>query len=290
MAIAIASSTISDFTSGTDIGDDTEFTISAPSSIAEGDLLLVYMQGERTAREIGLPSGFTEITIPNREGTSVKLAYKYAVSADESATEYTFTVIADDAAEARYAMYRLTGAQSSGTPVIFSDGFDETADGTSVSEAVSVQSVTGALVLVLISGAESGSDTIGDFSALSVTGPTVSFTERFDSAGNPGAGTAQFGALWDGIPSTDGDISNISFTYNDDTEDNDVMHVSVLVLFPQQDATANLTLTTTTNTAFAPTGQAGATASLTLTETTNEAFAPSGIGYAPTKWTTTPKS
>jgi len=278
MAIAIESTSISDYTGGTDIGSDTEFSITAPTGITEGELLLVYLQGARTARTVNLPSGFTAITLPSISSQYVKLGYKYAVTADESATEYTFTVSADDTADARWAMYRLSGAQSSGTPATSSDGFSDTADGTSMSSAVDVMCRENGLLFVFISGVETGASSASGFSSLSLTGATVSMTERFDSKGSPAAGTATYGALYDGIPTADGDITNISFTHGDDSEDDDIIQTSVLFLRQQQNASTTLTHTTTGNTSLTPTGSAGASATLATTETSNTKFDPTAHG------------
>ena len=281
MAIVIESTSISDYVGGTDIGSDTQFTIAPPSGITDGELLLVYLQGARTTRTVNLPSGFTGITLPNADSQVVKFGYKYASSESGG---YTFTVTADDNADARWAMYRLSGAQSSGVPTNHNDGFSDTADGTSMSNAIDVTTVTGGLLFTFITAAELGASNASGFSALSLTGATVSMTERFDSLGSPSAGTATYGALYDGIPSAEGDITNISFTHGDDTGDDDTVRTSVYFILPQQNASTTPTFTTTGNTAFAPTGQAGAQTTPVFIETTNEAFAPTGRATTQTNW------
>lgn len=289
MALSIASSTItSSFTLGTDIGSDTQFSITAPSGIQEGEILFVIVVSERSNRPPTLPSGFTAYSLPNAHG-SVKAGYKYATSGDESAGSYTFTIPSDDAAHALWAMYRITGGISSGNPVFYDDGFSFTANSTSKSQAVDVDIVTGGLLFVLISGEEVGLDSPPDFSSLVVTGPTVSTTERWDDKGNANAGNDIYSALYDGIPTTDGPVTNIAFSY-DDPGDDDTIHVSVFSFYPQQDESNTLTIKTTANTSFDVSGQAGANNDLTIKTTENYSFDPTGAGYAPTKWTNTSKT
>lgn len=289
MAIAIESTSISDFVSGTDIGSDTEFSITAPTGIQEDELLFVVLQGARSARTVSLPSGFTDQTVPSADSQVVKMGYKYATTADESATEYTFTVAADDNADARWAMYRLSGAQTTGTLAVNTDGFTDLADGTSTSEAADLTTLTGGFLVTLISSVEIGASDASGFSSLVLTGATVTNTERFDSKGTPASGSATYGALYDGIPGADGDITNVSFNYTDDTEDNDTLRVSMVFIRPQQSDSTTLTLTETAQSTFAVEGSAGNVAVLNLTTTNLVAFTPTVLGTSPTVWTHTTK-
>lgn len=290
MAIVIESTSISDYVTGADIGSDTQFSITAPTGIQTGNLLLVYIQGERTARTVNLPSGFTEIALPSADSQVVKFAYKYAVLADESAGSYTFTVSGDDSAGARWAMYRLSGAQSSGSPAMYSDGATLTATSTSISESVDVQTQAGGLLFVFIPVNTTGASTVNGFSSLTLTGTTVSMTERFDSLGTPSAGTATSGALYDGIPTAGGTITNISFTYGDDANNDDTIYVSVVFIRAQQNGTHTASFYTTTNTAFASAGTADANGTVILATLSNTAFSPSGEATTPTRWTKINKS
>jgi len=283
MALAIESSTIeSSFTQGTDIGVTTQFSITAPSGIEAGNLLFAIVQTERADRDPTLISGFTEY-IPTTKTAAVRLMYKHAVTADETATAYTFTEEEDDDTSARWAMYRISGNPSFGNPIQFGDGFNVTADGTSASESVDVDITTGGLLFVVISGTEVGVPP-GSFSSLVITGATASMSERWDGPSNPSAGSKEFGALFDGLITGGTNASNVAYTYGSDAGNDDTIRTSIFTMFPPQNASTTPTFTTTAQVAFAPAGSAGTQTTPTFVTTTNVAFAPTGKGTTGTAW------
>lgn len=278
MSVVIESTSVqSSFALGTDIGSQREFSVTAPTGITVGDLLVFVCQTSDTGGP-EVASGWTEITLPSKDSTMM-VQYKYADSGDAAASTFDFTADNDNA-RMMWIMYRLTGGITSGTPVVASDGFSELATSTSLSRSVSVAQNTGSLLMVLVSGNEFGTDAVGDISNMSLTGPTVTLTERLDPEGTQGV----FGAVYDGVSSSDDNITNVAFDYGDDTGDNDTIRVSVLDFRAQQNATYNATLTETTNQAFTPVTSSSATYNATLTTTANEALTPTVSATSYTNW------
>lgn len=271
------------YTAVTDVGSSGTFTVTKPTGLTVGEVLLV-----ATSVNTGSctpPAGWSTGTIPNDFSSRTDYFYKVADAGDVAASNYTFAT-SSDSADYMYACYRLSGVATSISPVIETrtGDTDDTPTSASVTFSSSITPPDGTVVLIFIGiDSQTTAGSTASISGYALTGGSVTFTERFDD--NDVGGTEDGAAIADGVLATSATITGATFTASGSKTPPTEFLVNVLFIYPQQDASATLTLTTTGNTAFAPTGQAGATATLTTTETTNEAFAPTGRGTSDTNWT-----
>lgn len=167
MAVSVASYDSEVIAGGVGSGS---LTVTSPTGISEGDLLILIIgkfNGYNTAN-LSVPSGFTQSVVYQRASgntLSISLYYKIAVTADESATDYTVTD--SDTAMVGIAMLRITG-WSTGDPIFQETGagsasFSETLE--TKTESVTWQKPAGAIVIIAASSY--GSDTA--FSNPSIT-------------------------------------------------------------------------------------------------------------------------
>lgn len=284
MAITVESvSTQATFTAVTDVGSTGEFVATNPSGLAEGDMQ-VLIAGVPTGT-VNTPSGWTKHTLPGATGIDdVVVFWKVATAGDVSAGNVTVSTSSDSTTYA-FVFYRLTGTRTSGDPIL-SDDHDSLTNGSgTLSGTVALTPPSGTLFIMVNSADFTGLNNFPDFTSQAITGPTVSLTERMDAADS----TLEEGMnIVDGISSTGSAVTGYSFeTSNSDA---DTIHTNLLAIYPQQNASETLSLTSTSQTAFTPSVSAGANISLTVKETSQTAFSPTADAFDPTLWTTINKT
>lgn len=285
MAIVIESTTEqSTYANVTDVGSSGTFTVSKPTGLAVGDMLLVYFS--TTFSAAADPTGWTSTTLDvdaSVVGTPQYFSWKVADASDVAGSGWTFTTSADNT-QYIYICYRVSGTRTSLTPVIDSAGSVEnqlTTDTVNVSFNPLMTIPSGTLLIYLIGTDYNVNNTVDPLTNYSVTGATGSFTERLNDA----ASSDEYSVVADTITSTDGTLTAATFdTAAAPSSSTVAWYFNVLAIYPQQDANENLTLTETTQASFAPTGTAGTHATLTVSETSNKAFAPVGYSNKPTQW------
>jgi len=297
MAIAVASSSIIDG------NDQTTLTVTAPTGITTGDLLVIIAA---SGNAVGVTSsGFTEsFSYDNeypsgRRGTHTVL-YKYAVSADESEADYD--VVSDTAFYlGAVVMLRVTGGVTAGDPVFQhhdSNGVVSTSDGLSVTEAVSVLRPTSQLNMLIATAWSSGNFS-GELDNNNYTITSSDANPTWTELGDDSTVFQYTNAIsWYGrltvayAASTDtSEVTEYSFDYFESSLDDTAGATwSYLTLHTPQNESDSNTLLETDTTLFAATGVTNTSASNVLLEVDPTFPVQSGEGVVPTSWTNTTKS
>lgn len=145
-------------------GDSTSLTITAPSGIAEGDLLVASINAQGGS---ATSTGWTEIDQAGRLTT----LYKVAVSADESATDYTFSFSNGSRSG---GIVRISGQHTS---PISTSSINEWGAGTSATTGT-ITPAPNSLLLFVVSN-----DDDKTISGYTITTSDPSWTEAFDVQG-----------------------------------------------------------------------------------------------------------
>ena len=292
MAIAVASTS----SAGTNTG--TSLSISAPTGIQEGDLLLILVSNgfNSVATCTGFTTAQTEFfedpgPSNTREGT-VTILYKYALVADESATTYSISCTDDDLGAAY--MMRITGAVTLGNPIFQSHSGEagiSQSGGLAVSESVSLIRPTSSLSIIYATAWSNGSF-VGEITNSGYTlttadgNPTwneineINFQYR-DPLNDWGRLAVAYATSTD-----NSDITNYSFNYVEVSLDDPTWGgYGLITLMTPQDASGSNTLTTTTAETFDGSGVTNVSAANVLATATGVAPTQTGRGEAPTQWT-----
>lgn len=264
------------------VGSPNTAEVFPSTGITTGDLLVIVFFSDFSPTT---PSGWSEESTVESIGIDQHVWYKTATSSDETATQYDISGASSSTDRYSYAFYRISGQTTGGSPFLYNQ--NDTVDGgttSPVSDTISVTCTNNSLLLYL--GAVDQNTDSSTFSGYSLTGPTVSLTERLEDRFT----TDQAFFVVDGITSAGSGVTNYSFDLDTDYSSNRTHYINILVIPGQQAANGTLTLETNTNTEFSPSGNAGANASPAIEVNTNTAFNPNGLGAAPTVWTSTQKS
>ena len=283
MAVTVESTTnLTSYGIVNDVGTSGEFLVTKPTGLTAGDMLFVATSSDSTVTP---PSGWSTGTLPNDQSVQTDYFYKLADSSDAAASNFTFAT-ASDSAKYMYSCLRLSGCATSRDPVVATAIVDTDDTPTSISETLSpTVNVPAGSVAIIFVGKDSQTTTgvTAILTDYALTGASLTFTELMDAdlVGDSEDGAAF--AYAEVVSSST--ITGITMTATSSKTPPTIFNVNVLYIYPQQDATENLTLTSTNQTAFAPAGQAGATTALTTTETTQTKFDPTGTTSSPTSWT-----
>lgn len=265
----------------TDVGPSGTFLVTKPTGLTVGDVLFVATSVD--AGTCSPPAGWSTGTLLNDFGSFTDYFYKVADAGDVSASNYTFTTTSDSA-EYMYVCYRLSGTATSIDPVIVKRDGDSDSSGSSSSDTFTSVTVPAGSVAIIFIGIDSQTTTgsTGTLSNYALNGGSLTFTERFED--NDVGGSEDGAAIADAPVVSDTTFTGVSFDNDDAKSPATLYKINVLFIYPKQDASTTLTLTETSNTAFAPAGQAGVTTTLTLTETEQTAFAPTAEVVNTTNW------
>lgn len=254
----------------------TSVVVTAPTGITAGDVLVAHVISTGTSvAGISAPAGWTAQQ-ENGGGTRrVGLYTKIAVTADESATDYTFSMSGATAMNAHIT--RVSGA-ASGSEITASD---QATDTSTASPSFTV-SATPAVAETLVFFSIGAYDTAGEAttSAYAST-PTLTWTEQYDASINSGSIDPSL-AIATAATSGTTEITALSATLST------LKSVSVgmvLLVRPPINATGSNTLLEVSPTFFSQTGSSGTVGSNTLLETSPTFFSQSGKSTSPTQWT-----
>jgi hypothetical protein len=293
MAVAIASAA-----TATAEGADT-VVVTAPASIATGDTLLIIATSSRETSTMTSPN-FTESFsykvggLSGRRG-NITVLYKTAVSADETASNYTITNDGTGLGPiGGVVMYRITGAVT-GDPVFSratSNDFLSTSGGLDVDETVSLERPSQQLNFIVASAFCPSALSPGDISVSSYeivsTDSNPTWTESIDTSFNVSdtqSWDANFAVAY--AASTDtSTVTGYKFDYSEVSLDEPSlgMWAYFTVLSPSAASGTN-TLTEATAESFQASGVTNTSGNVVLTEATAEALTQTGTGKAPTQWT-----
>jgi len=255
-------------------------TVTAPTGIEVGDLLVLSLVGLNQGGVVSTPtfSGWTDATTLNATDTSstfYSVQYKVAISADTTATSYTF-VPSGAIRQIRAKILRVSGfAPSAVLGAASSKASTDTGTGFSAAPTSYTPISDGAFILIQAGGEVGSSTTTSGY-----TIPGVTPIETIDVYTGFGGLNAALASAY-GIQTTADDVDAYTATFSQSTSN----HRGQIAIFQApKDVSVGNTLTTTTSTAFSQPVFAEATTQNNLTTTTTETFTQTGIGTSPTQW------
>lgn len=252
-------------------GDDntTTVTITKPTGLAVGDLMVSVCGAEQSGVTITPPSGWDTIANQAQTNGRCMISYKVADSSDVAASNFVFT---SSIGKILGIIYRITGADAT--------HIQSTISGTPSHNPYSNPA------FVMVVGCATDIATEHDFSAYSVSGgnsPTM--TERIDN-GVTGADAVSIGVA-DGLYASLSTITGYSVTIGGSPDDKDTFLVTIPGV---TNATGTAALHSADADFFAPTASSGTTGTHTLLSADADFFSTSGESVMPTVWTTVTKS
>jgi hypothetical protein len=255
-------------------------TVTAPTGIEVGDLLVLTLFGVNQGGTAQTPtaSGWTNATTLNATDTSstfYSIQYKVAISADTTATSYTFATTGV-ARQIRAKILRLSGFAPS---VLFGAASSKASTDSGTTFSASPSSYTpisdGGFIITQVGGDAATSTTTSGY-----TIPGVTPIETIDLYATFGGQKSVLASAY-GIQTTATAVDSYAATFSQSTSN----HRGQIAIFqaPKNVSVGN-TLTTTTSTAFSQPVFAEATTQSILTTTTTEAFSQGGRGTSPDVW------
>lgn len=152
----------------------TSLAVTKPTGLAVGDLMLGHFKIGALGRTITLPTGFTQLQTDETATSGTQISYKIAVSADVSATDFTFSVSGANT-NLRAAIVRITGVGSVNT--ITASSTQDNGSGTTVTAPTVTPSAASSLIGFF---ASSDNNTTCASYAIATSSPT--FTEVYEQA------------------------------------------------------------------------------------------------------------
>ena len=252
MAIAVQSTANTTWTNAASL------TITKPTGLAEGDLLVACLIAE--SEDWTVPSGWTEyVDLDNNWYLS--LMYKVADSSDVAASNFTFTPASSD--DVCGALLRVDGYAPT---ALFSDAETEV-DANSATQynwGVTIDPITDGELIIVI-GAASQTNGANSVSSPAINGTNPTWTEVLDTYFDEGGGDGANGYVAYAIQTTQAQITSFTATLAAAQASTDGYGI-IATLSPQTNATVNLTPLQTTS--AHPNISGGATHDLTLLTTT----------------------
>jgi hypothetical protein len=167
---------------------DGTVTVTKPSGLAAGDLMVAFCANPGQAGDINTPSGWTLMAAYNAEDDSnlneVRVFAKIAEASDASASDFTFSH-SSPAGEQSAVLYRITGTFASVNNIyaIVAQIGSDTADDVYRFSTGITPSVANSLLIMFVSSFGNGSnDSPVDTYTLQTDNPT--WTERHDASYN----------------------------------------------------------------------------------------------------------
>lgn len=241
----------------------TSVTITKPTGLAEGDLLLAFIAG---IGGVDTPSGWTLETTYTQSNVNVAVLWKIATSGDVAASDFTFTTSSTGEDASAGVLYRISDAGSS-LEVYDSGGTTDTISDSGPDSVVSIgsQSITtlSQTNLLFMIGFFQDADGVSGFGSQSITGITnPTWTTRFSTSITPVA-TVYWLAVSDASTTNAGTISAFQFalTSNNGTT---TVQARLLSVVAQADASFSVALIDPATTFPAPTGGVTADATVAL--------------------------
>jgi hypothetical protein len=269
-------------TSSAKVSNSDSVTVTKPTGVAVGDLLLIAANG--WALDLPACTGFdVAVSHTTTTGTdmSIALLYRIADASDVSASNYTVT-LAGAQTSGIVGMLRVSG-WSSGNPVYASASASGTGDPitSSGTTGLSVSRASQQLLLILNGfKSDSGALSSASFSGYSITSSdsNPSWTEVVDGTEGVAASSANLGFSCAYATSTDvSTITAYSTTVSSDVSgDADLICSLLVVINSPVNASGTSALHSADADFFAPTASAGTTGSNALLQADADFFDPSG--------------
>lgn len=278
-------------------------TVTAPTGIATGDLLLMIVSlgvdGDVTSTDFTESFNYSPPYTAGFSGRHTVL-YKYAVLADESETGYTVT---NGTIGAEYFgnvhMFRISGGFTTGDPVYqHTNGSSviSISGGLDVDESVSISRPSAQLNMI-IAAAWSKDSLINAITNTNFNITSSDSNPAWTFLGDDTDYSYTPSLSWDGktsvayVESTDtSEVTGYSFDYNETLSDLATASYTFLTLHTPAGGSDSNTLLETDTILFEGSGVTNTSASNTLLETSPTVPTQTGEGIQPTSWTPTIKS
>lgn len=275
MAIVVESTASNvDYTSGASV------TITKPTGLAEGDLMIAVCEGYGASGVVvDTASGWTSAIAPNLTLMCSKIQTKIADASDVAASDFTFT-----GSGAVYSMLAGTVMRVTGVPPSsFVDATDSDSDGSASSATISFTTTAspsndGFLIISSFgAAATANTGTIGSYVA---SDGTLSWTELHDYTEDVASEDPIIGAAY-AIQTTATALTSYGATLSTSK----TLHVGALAVFQAiRNETGTNTLLSVSPTSFTQNGSAGTTGTNTLVEVSPTHLSQSGSATTPTQW------
>lgn len=267
MAVAYAS-----HSTGND--NTTTVTITKPSGLAVGDLMVSVCGAEQNGVNINIPAGWGTVVTKAQTNGRCTISYKVADSSDVAASNFVFT---SSIGKILGIIYRITGADVTHI---------QSADSGSISGTPTHNPYSNPAV-VIVAACATDISSQHNFSGYSVSGgdsPTM--TERFDD-GVTGADAVSIGVA-DGSYASLSNITAYSISaIGGSPDDFDIFLVTIPGV---TNASGTVALHSADADFFAPTASSGTTGTNALLSADADFFSTSGESIVPTVWTPITKS
>ena len=277
MAIPVVESS----TKATTTADVSSITITKPTGLALGDLLIACIATyDGDNRTHTTPAGWSVGTQTTSQLVKTTIFYKEAESADVSASNFTFNMSANTGFISG-VLVRITGhvpvtpitvGESDAANVSAQSSYSPTTSITPDTEENSILLMS----FALLASAPGGTPTMGSYAST----PSATWTEIQD------AGLATTAGMAHGVAyaeyDTDTEVTSRSATQS---SSGNYQASSIVVIRGSIDKNTIPTFVSSTQTVFTPTGIADTAITLPLVASTQSKFDPGGKATSPTQWT-----
>ena len=272
-------------------GSTPNVTITKPTGLAVGDLLIAVLSAEDDTPQTptwNTLSGWSSAQGGNYDSrVAFSIQYKVATAGDVAASNFTFAMSTSAMTTIRGSLLRCSGAPV--TAQSFTSAITNNLAAASFSFSDTFTSYTpqedGALVIMQIGGRGGGATQITVAGYNTVT-TGITFTELYDvgiTTTDPVGGKVVIASAY-GVQGTAAALSQYSATYTASSSVED--HFGQIVVFsPIVDATGTNTLATATASALAQTGTCDTNGTNTFVTATGVTLPQTGRGEVPTQWT-----
>ena len=230
-------------------------TITKPSGLAVGDLMVAFIANTSAGTGCDTPAGWTKIRDGGAAGHSSSAFYIVATATETAASNFVFVATGGGNARMGGGILRITGFVAA-SPIDTSNGAASVANDSTPNYTMTVTpTLANSLLLFMNYTYSTGGGTDVSTSAQAITTSNPTWTEAFDLPG-PGLilGMAVAYAIRTQITAT-GDFT-ATLSVGDNSEDSDGIAV---VVKPIQDATVIPAVITSVSSVQAPTNQVGVT-------------------------------
>lgn len=272
----------------TDLGTQ-DITLTKPSGLSVGDVMIAVVVSSRSSDSYTPPSGWSSITPVFSGQTNGQAFSKVADASDVATADFTFEAEnLVNPSTSGGALYRFLGTEVD-IANISVDGQDSTSTAAATISFPNVETIISDETFVIIVGGwdynSGGSGNIGNYFVTGGTTPT--FTER--TAIN-NTGDDEMISFADGLYESESAITAYGYDIIGGANLTGTKRGNLILIPKTRSATGVLTKSTATTSVNNLTGTADTNGSVVKSTATATAKEIQGVGTNPTKWQTTPKS
>ncbi len=255
----------------------TSVTITKPTGLAVGDLMLAYITCTAGSTfTLTTPSGWSVVRDRSTSGARKFAVFsRVATSGDVAAADFNF---ANSGVTGAFVgvLVRCSGV-AAGSEITTSEIDEQATTSTPSFTGASTPATDTSLVLMSISGFDqSGQPTVSGYAST----PSRTWTEIADVSVDSGA-VDPFCAVATAPSNSTSQITAYSATLS---QSKDTVIGTLIIVRPPTNATGTSTLVTTSQQMFTHGGTANATGTVSFNTTTSQANTQSGRGTTPTQW------